>query len=256
MSLFDKIKSGFQNFINSTEKSFESSPCDICGKQLSFYEKIHLADGFCCSSCHAEASRYFVLKHKKQKPTVALFKEHLQDRHENRKLLDSFTPTRIIGDHTKVIIDEDKFQFLIYCSKDHRSKSYAEANVDVFSCSSIVNCTTDIEEIRTEISKQNSNGAGGIPFYRYTYDFYIKIDMNHSYAETIRVKLNPDIIDSIGTVYRKYEQIGRDICEALSTNRNTSREAAHSQKQITICPWCGTKLSHNIGKCEQCGGTL
>ena len=83
MSFFDKIKSGLNSIVSSAERSLESSPCEICEKQLSFYEKKHLADGFICGACFEKASPYFIQKHKKQKATVEQFKAHLHDRQKN-----------------------------------------------------------------------------------------------------------------------------------------------------------------------------
>ena len=254
MSFFDKIKSGLNSIVSSAERSLESSPCEICEKQLSFYEKKHLADGFICGACFEKASPYFIQKHKKQKATVEQFKAHLHDRQKNAAAFREFSPTLILGDYTQILIDEDHHKFIVYCAQEHKRKSYAEANIDILDCSSVLSCNVDIEENKTEV-ETNASGSG-IAFYEYTYDFYVIIGVNHPYIDQIRIKLNPEEIENMGTLYRKYEQLAKDICSTLMERKNASRESNANQLAFTVCPWCGTKLSHAIGTCEHCGGTL
>ncbi len=60
--------------------------------------------------------------------------------------------------------------------------------------------------------------------------------------------------------YRQYEQMGKEIREALLQVRKDARAsaaAAAAPKQAVTCPWCGATTTPNAsGCCEYCGGSV
>ena len=60
--------------------------------------------------------------------------------------------------------------------------------------------------------------------------------------------------------YRKYEEMGREIREALLQVRQEARDnaaAAAAPKTAVTCPFCGaTTVPDANGRCEYCGGAL
>ena len=60
--------------------------------------------------------------------------------------------------------------------------------------------------------------------------------------------------------YRQYEQMGKEIRQALLQVRRDVRAnaaAAAAPKQAVTCPWCGaTTTPDAAGCCEYCGGSV
>ena len=60
--------------------------------------------------------------------------------------------------------------------------------------------------------------------------------------------------------YRRYRDMGEEICEALLQVRQQARDemaAAAAPKAAVTCPWCrATTTPDASGCCEYCGGAV
>lgn len=71
-------------------------------------------------------------------------------------------------------------------------------NADLISFKDVVSFTTDIQEDRDEIKRQNAQGemvSYNPPRYNYQYDFKVVIQVNHPYFDDIRIQLNNSTIE-------------------------------------------------------------
>ena len=60
--------------------------------------------------------------------------------------------------------------------------------------------------------------------------------------------------------FRRYRDMGEEICEALLQVRQQARDemaAAAAPKAAVTCPWCGATTTPDAsGCCEYCGGAV
>ena len=135
--------------------------------------------------------------------------------------------------------------------------------------------------------------------YAYSYNFYIVINVNNPYFSEIRFQLNSSAVDNdeetlldgpdamrrprgglrggfggmrggsltsnaeevrASVEYRQYEEMGREIRDALLQVRQQAREeaaAAAAPKAAVTCPYCGATTTPDAsGCCEFCGGAV
>ena len=284
MGFFDKLFD-----VNNNTRIFEPRYCNICGKELSLMNaKQKLRDGLCCKNCAKKLSPFF---HKPEYATVEEIKYQIACREKNNEKVQHFNATRVIGVDTKVIIDEDKGQFVI-----SNTKFFKGENPDVIDFADVINCFVDTTEKRTEIKYLDSldNVKSFVPpCYAYSYDFYVAIDTKIPYLETIEFKLNAQPIDngeetliemegglvnnivdalrptrSYGKTsnaaevkssmqYQKYQRIATEIYNTLLSNCYQKRQTVSLKPKTVICPWCGSKVimdDDNI--CDHCLGPL
>ena len=198
-----------------------------------------------------------------------------------------------------MLLDEDHRWFTVT-----RARDLAEANPDILDFDAITGCRMDIDESRTELTREDADGKDVSyvpPRYEYSYDFFLVISVRHPYFDEMRFSLNsssvyyepqklpqrapmshapmdrpsgrPKMINASRVdpedcaEYRKYRQMGDEICQALEQARsgdkqpagaapeenNIMREAAQDIPAAGpwTCPACG---GANTGKfCEYCG---
>jgi len=254
---------------------FDKKYCDICGEKIGLLGNRKLEDGNLCKNCAKKLSPWFS---ERRHSTLAEIKEQLAYRAENEKKVENFKTTRTFGRGTLVCLDEDGKQFLVAKTNDINTE-----NPDVLDYSQVTGCDLDIEENRTEVTRTDSEGktvSYNPPRYRYSYDFYMVIRVNHPYFDEMRFKLNNnDVViertmprNAIGRIasslndtktnleYQEYEKMGKEIKEALTAVRETAREdsaAANAPKVAVTCPWCGATTTPDAsGRCEYCGGSV
>jgi len=254
---------------------FDKKYCDICGDKIGLLGNRKLEDGNLCKNCAKKLSPWFS---ERRHSTLAEIKEQLAYRAENQKKVDGFKTTRSFGRGTLVCLDEDGKQFLVAKTDDISTE-----NPDVLDYSQVTGCDLDIEENRTEETHTDKEGKSvsyNPPRYRYSYDFYMVIRVNHPYFDEMRFKLNTSSVEIEKTLprnapahvvgalnstaanqdYREYEQMGKEIKEALTAVRETVREdsaAANAPKVAVTCPLCGaTTIPDEFGRCEYCGGSV
>ena len=254
---------------------FNKKFCDICGEKIGLLGNRKLEDGNMCKDCARKLSPWF---DERRHSTLDQIKQQLAYREENEKKVAEFHTTRTLGRNTLVCLDEDNRQFLVAKTNDITTE-----NPDVLEYAQVTGCDLDIEENRTEEKTEDDEGntvSYNPPRYLYSYDFFMVIRVNHPYFDEMRFKLNSRSVEieqspsrsSIGRVfgggggarvnleYREYEEMGKEIKEALTEVRQEVREdvaAANAPKTAVTCQWCGaTTMPDAAGCCEYCGGSL
>jgi hypothetical protein len=130
--------------------------------------------------------------------------------------------------------------------------------------SQVTGCSMDVEEFRNELHTTDREGNSvsyNPPRYEYSYNFYMKVNVNSPWFDEIKFKLNGGMIsDRYSADYREAENEGREIKEALTEVREGVRsniEAAKAPKIAVTCPHCGaTTIPDASGCCEFCGGAI
>jgi len=257
------------------KKMFEKKECAICGGEIGLLGNRKLEDGNMCKHCAAKLSPWF---EDRRSSTVAQIQEQLAYREANREKVAAFHVTRTMGDNTKVLLDEDAGVFVVSSERD-----LAEENPDVLAFSDVTGCDLEIDEDESEIKRQDKEGrmvSYNPPRYRYSYDFYITINVRNPYFDEMRFQLNNFSVDiepparplmGIGRVgsrfdpesdadYRRYREMGEEIKAELLRVRQQVREnaaAAAAPKSALTCPFCGATTTPDAsGRCEYCGGAV
>lgn len=275
---------------------FDKKYCDICGEKIGLLGNRKLEDGNLCKDCAKKLSPWFS---DRRRSTVADIKGQLAYREENRERAAQFRTTRSFGEDRKVLLDEDHRWFTVT-----RARDLAEANPDILDFDAITGCRMDIDESRTELTHEDADGKDVSyvpPRYEYSYDFFLVISVRHPYFDEMRFSLNsssvyyepqklpqrapmshapmdrpsgrPKTINASRVdpedcaEYRKYRQMGDEICQALEQARSGSKQPADAASEENAvmheaardipaagpwtCPACG---GTNTGKfCEYCG---
>ena len=255
-----------------------------------------LEDGNLCKDCAKKLSPWFS---DRRRSTVEDIKGQLAYREENREKAAQFRTTRSFGEEWKVLLDEDHRWFTVT-----RARDLAEANPDILDFDAITGCRMDIDESRTELTHEDADGKDVSyvpPRYEYSYDFFLIITVRHPYFDEMRFSLNsssvyyepqklpqrapmshapmdrpsgrPKMINASRVdpedcaEYRKYRQMGDEICQALEQARSGGKQPAGAAPEENIimreaaqdipaagpwtCPACG---GANTGRfCEYCG---
>lgn len=275
---------------------FDKKYCDICGEKIGLLGNRKLEDGNLCKDCAKKLSPWFS---DRRRSTVEDIKGQLAYREENREKAAQFRTTRSFGEDRKVLLDEDDRWFTVT-----RARDLAEANPDILDFDAITGCRMDIDESRTELTHEDADGKDVSyvpPRYEYSYDFFLVISVRHPYFDEMRFSLNsssvyyepqklpqrapmshapmdrpsgrPKMINASRVdpedcaEYRKYCQMGDEICQALEQARSGGKQPASAAPEENIimreaaqdipaagpwtCPACG---GANTGKfCEYCG---
>ena len=275
---------------------FDKKYCDICGEKIGLLGNRKLEDGNLCKDCAKMLSPWFS---DRRRSTVEDIKGQLAYREENREKAAQFRITRSFGEDRKVLLDENHRWFTVT-----RARDLAEANPDILDFDAITGCRMDIDESRTELTHEDADGKDMSyvpPRYEYSYDFFLVISVRHPYFDEMRFSLNSSSVyyepqklpqrtpmshalmdrpsgrpkmTSPGRIdpedcaeYRKYRQMGDEICQALDQAHSGGKQPAgvvpeentmmrEAAQDIPVagpwmCPACG---GANTGKfCEYCG---
>ena len=275
---------------------FDKKYCDICGEKIGLLGNRKLEDGNLCKDCAKKLSPGFS---DRRCSTVEDIKGQLAYREENREKTAQFRTTRSFGEDWKVLLDEDHRWFTVT-----RARDLAEANPDILDFDAITGCRLDIDENRTELLREDADGEEVSyvpPRYEYSYDFFLVISVRHPYFDEMRFSLKsssvyyepqklpqrapmshapmdrpsgrPKMINASRVdpedcaEYRKYRQMGDEICQALEQARSGGKQpagAATGEDSVMCeaardipaagpwtCPACG---GANTGRfCEYCG---
>ena len=290
---------------------FDKKYCDICGEKIGLLGNRKLEDGNLCKDCAKKLSPWFS---DRRRSTVEDIKGQLAYREENREKAAQFRTTRSFGEDWKVLLDEEHRWFTVT-----RARDLAEANPDILDFDAITGCRMDIDESRTELTREDADGKDVSyvpPRYEYSYDFFLVISVRHPYFDEMRFSLNSSsvyyepaamqqrpMMGQMGQMqrpmpgrpqnmqrpmmgqpmgmnrmanevnpencmeYRKYRQMGDEICQALEQARSGGKQPAGAAPEENIimreaaqdipaagpwtCPACG---GANTGRfCEYCG---
>lgn len=170
-------------------KIFDKKVCDICGGEIGLMGNRKLADGNCCKDCSSKLSPWFS---ERKSSTVQEIKEQLEYREENREKAAQFQITRTFGRGTKVLLDEDRGWFTVTSAS-----RIADANPDILEFSQVTGCDLDVRENRQEVKRDVRDREGHLHSesysprrYKYSYDFYLTIYVNHPWFDQMRFQLN------------------------------------------------------------------
>ena len=158
-------------------KLFEKKECSVCGGEIGLLGNRKLEDGNLCKECAGKLSPWF---DDRRHSTVDQIKEQLEYREANRGKVDAFCVTRTLGEDMKVLLDEDAGLFMVT-----NSSRLAEANPDVLSFSDVTGCVLDIDEDRSELTREGKDGeeiSYNPPRYEYEYDFHVVIHVRNSFS--------------------------------------------------------------------------
>ena len=201
---------------------FEKKYCDICGEKIGLLGNRKLEDGNICSKCAAKLSPFFTGR---KKSTLDEIKAQLAYREQNRQNLNYFNATRVLGNNTKVYIDDTQAKFVISRKSDYRSE-----NADIIEISRVINARYEVEEHKTEIYRENSEGrreSYNPPRYDCEYEITIYITVNSPYFSDIQFELTDQRPESRYTEeFRRYEQQANEIVMALNGNANMGNMGA------------------------------
>ncbi|MBE6991339.1 MAG: DUF4428 domain-containing protein [Ruminococcaceae bacterium] len=250
--------------------AFKKKECSICGGEIGLLGNRKLEDGNMCKECAKKLSPWF---EDRRSSTVAEIEQQLAYREKNREAVAAFNITRSLGDDTKVLLDEDACKFMVT-----DARKLEEANPDVLDFTQVTGCELDIEEDADEEMREDNEGNSvsyNPPRYNYSYDFNMVIRVNHPYFDEMRFRLNSSSVETTnGTAvpairkpnprlnheYREYEDMGKEIKEVLTQERQRARDeakAAAAPKAAVTCPYCGATTTPDVsGCCEYCGGAV
>lgn len=251
-------------------KLFEKKSCSICGGEIGLLGNRRLEDGNMCKACASKLSPWFS---DRRNSTVSEIEEQLAYREENKTAVEKFNVTRSLGRTMKVLIDEDAGKFMVT-----NARNIVEANPDVIDISQVTGCDLDIEEHRSEATREDKDGNSvsyNPPRYYYSYDFNMIIRVNNPYFDEIRFCLNTSDVEInadnpiaanrapspyLNHDYKEYEEMGREIKTILTNARQQARDeakAAEAPKMAVACPYCGASTIPDAnGCCEYCGGAV
>lgn len=273
-------------------KLFEKKECSVCGGEIGLLGNRKLENGNLCKNCASKLSPWFS---DRRQSTVEEIQEQLAYREANQKKVASFHITHTLGERTKVLLDEDAGLFMVTAARNLEDANPDVLSfADVTGCKlDIDESRTEIEYKDKDGERKSFNPKR----YAYSYDFYIVINVNNPYFSEIRFQLNSSAVDNdeetlldgpdavrrprsgmrggfgggmvIGSLtsnaeevrssveYRQYEEMGREIRDALLQVRQQVREEAVAPKTAVTCPYCGaTTMPDASGCCEFCGGAV
>ena len=252
---------------------FDKKYCDICGSKIGLLGNRKLENGNCCKDCAAKLSPWFS---ERRSSTVEEIKQHLAYREENARKVPSMQPNRVLGNRTKIYIDEAKGQFFVT-----RFDNWRDHNPDIIDLDQVSSCRTEVEEHKTELYQKDESGkrvSYNPPRYEYDYEFNVTILVNSPWFSEIEFELTGDRPDNRYTeAYRNYERQAEEIRRALDPEERKKGDLEDKLKQVLqqglaavagaaqpaaattasvavekwFCPQCGTPNTGNF--CANCG---
>lgn len=174
---------------------FDRKYCDVCGDKIRLLGNKKLKDGNLCKNCASQLSPWF---DERRDSRVEEIKEQLAYREKNKEVLQAFSATRSFGQQrTKLLLDEKAKKFLVT-----KTGKLHEENPDVLDYSQVTGCDLDINERKQEKTREVKSSDGKTkkvsyqpPRYTYSYDFYVRIYVNHPYFNEIKYRLNRSSIE-------------------------------------------------------------
>ncbi len=133
---------------------FEKKICSVCGGEIGLLGNRKLEDGNLCKNCAKKLSPWFS---DRKNSTVEEIKEQLAYREANRSKVAAFHTSRTFGVNTKVLLDEDAGKFMVTSARN-----LEDANPDVLDFSDVTGCRIDIDEKRSEVTREDAEGIVNI----------------------------------------------------------------------------------------------
>lgn len=213
------------------KKMFEKKECDICGNEIRILGNKKLEDGNMCKECEEKLSPWFS---DRRNSTVEEIKQQLSSRELNKRKLQSFNPSRSIGEYYRMYIAENDgmpTHFVV-----SRSKDYVQENADVIDFIHVLSCRLDVKENRTELKRLNDKNERVSyypPRYEIRFEFYVIIEIaNNPYFDEIKFKLNAQTVKietemlrntvinpTLNSEWRKYKEMYDEIAEVVKEGK-------------------------------------
>ena len=235
---------------------FEKKQCAICGKDIGLLGNRKLADGNMCKDCAAKLSPYFS---DRRESTIADIQRQLAYRAENETKLASFNPTKIVGLNTKAYIDEAQGAFVI-----SRYSDFRRGNPDIIPLSTVTAVDLNVDEHKSEIYKEDSDGKR-VSYeprrYSYSYTFRNVIHVRNEWFDDIRFDVDDgetEVTMKAGKEYRFLEHAGKEMQAALMPNVYTVEDLPEEtpEEEIPEGKWkceCGALNDDAAKFCSTCG---
>ena len=198
---------------------FDKKFCDICSEKIGLLGNRKLEDGNMCKDCARKLSPFFS---DRRSSTVNEIKAQLQYREQNRQLLRSFCPDRVLGTDEKFFIDSAKGAFII---SDRGQNNWDDENPDIISFSSVNSCNLRIDQDEEEQYYENGNGESvsfNPPRYRYTYTFVLEFNVNNPYFDDFEIKLNDTEVEMNTPDYMNLQQTAMAIMSSVAPGKFTA----------------------------------
>ena len=266
--------------------------CSICGNSIGLMSGGRkLANGGkCCKDCIDKLSYWYVWD---GLPKEVDIRNQLQEMELNKERAKVFNPTGIVHSRFNLYIDHDHEMFCV-CNGEYK----ASRNVDIFKASQIIHVEGTIGEKKKEIRYKDSNGnikSFKPPYFGYSYNFHVNIDLNCSYLDHIYFTLNPAPVDNdqvavinlssdgvlsklgdalfgdksynngqtanaaevmASAEYQNYESLLDDMVADLEELQQGSRPKKAKKQNPIRCPWCGQKVPYGTSICPHCCGPI
>ena len=191
---------------------FEKKYCDICGEKIGLLGNRKLEDGNMCSKCAGKLSPFFTGR---KKSTLEEIKAQLAYREQNRQNLNYFNANRVLGNNTKVYIDDSQGKFVVSRKSDYRTE-----NADIIDISQVSSARYEVEEHKSEFFREDSEGhrrSYDPPRYDCEYEITIYINVNSPYFNEIEFELTDERPESrYNEEFRRCEQQANEIVNSLN----------------------------------------
>ncbi len=164
---------------------FDTKYCDICHEKISLLGNKKVEDGNVCKNCAAKLSPFMSGR---RHTALEDIKRHLEYREQNKQSVAQFNPSMVLGNTTKVYIDQNMGCFAVTRDKDWRSK-----NPDIIPLNQVSNVHTEVKENKREIYRKDSEGHNvsyNPKQYEYSYEFEVEINVNSPYFDEIKFELS------------------------------------------------------------------
>ena len=171
---------------------FKKKDCEMCGKEVGMFGYKKLEDGEICKDCVKLLSPWF---EDRRHATVAQINEQLVYREENQRQLASFRPTKTFGEQYQLMVELANgvpSRFVVA-----QTDSFMEENADLISFQQVTSFDIDIEDSYRELKYRNDKGemvSYSPRRYEYSYDFYVKLQVNSPWFDDIRFRLNENTL--------------------------------------------------------------
>ncbi|MCR5213604.1 MAG: DUF4428 domain-containing protein [Eubacterium sp.] len=225
---------------------FDAKYCSICGEKIGLLGNRKLEDGNCCKDCASKLSPFFS---ERRHSTVDEIKDQLAYREQNQQNLSYFNPTLVLGNNTKVYIDQNSGTFVVSSANDWR-----KTNPDIINLNQVTGVFTEPKEHRREIYRKDSEGHS-VSYepkrYEYSYEFRTTINVNSPYFDDISFELSsstkrPTSVNDLA--YRNCEQQGMQIQQALTGSGGMGMGINNmGMGNMGMNSGLGQRVSQNVG---------
>lgn len=204
-------------------KIFDKKECCICGGEIGMLGNRKLVDGNLCKNCAQRLSPWMT---DRRQSTVEEIQQHIAYRDQNARMLANFHPTTVLGDNTKIYVDEPNGKFVVT-----RHKNWRDVNPDIIDFSQVVDVRTEVVEHRTEEYHRDREGrqvSFNPPRYRYSYQFNTTLLIDSPYFNEIHFELTDRRPErQHDEVYTYYENLADTIRRTLmpAAYGDTSRKS-------------------------------